>query len=140
MLYARILLPVDGSAHSLHAVPHAMRLAKAGGEIIVVTVIPPLPSILGGVPREEAAQAAALEARTATQPAMEILQNENIPCRELVVYNNSSSDGIVAAMQEIGCDVVVMGSRGRSDFEGLFLGSVTHRVLMHSTVPVLVVH
>lgn len=140
MLYDHILLPVDGSEHSLHALPHAVRLAGGGGEIIVVTVVPPLPGILGGEPRKEAERAAALEAKAATQPAMEILASENIPCRELIVYNHSPADGIVSAMQETGCDIVVMGSRGRSDFEGLFLGSVTHRVLMHSTVPVLVVH
>ena len=32
-----------------------------------------------------------------------------------------------------------MGSRGRSDIEGLLLGSVTHKVLTLAKVPVLVV-
>ena len=37
MAYNRILLPVDGSEHSMHAVAHAVTLARCGGEIVVAT-------------------------------------------------------------------------------------------------------
>lgn len=42
MAYNRILLPVDGSEHSMHAVAHAVSLVREGGEIVVATVLPPL--------------------------------------------------------------------------------------------------
>jgi nucleotide-binding universal stress UspA family protein len=32
-----------------------------------------------------------------------------------------------------------MGSKGKSDLEGLFLGSVTHKVLQTTSKPVMVV-
>ncbi len=46
---------------------------------------------------------------------------------------------IVEAARRRGVDTIAMGSRGLSDWGGLFLGSVTHRVLHLAETPVLVV-
>ena len=48
-------------------------------------------------------------------------------------------EAIVAHAAEQHCDLLVMGSHGRSGLASLFLGSETHDVLKHTTVPVLVV-
>ncbi len=48
MAYNRILLPVDGSEHSMHAVANAVELSCATSEIIVATVLPPIPNVIGG--------------------------------------------------------------------------------------------
>ncbi len=46
---------------------------------------------------------------------------------------------IVSDAQEHGADVIVMGSRGRSDLAGLVLGSTAHKVIHLADRPVLVV-
>ncbi|MFR0875738.1 MAG: universal stress protein [Bilophila wadsworthia] len=66
-------------------------------------------------------------------------RKDNIACREKIVLHTSTAEGIIETAEDMKCDLIVMGSRGRSDIEGLLLGSVTHKVLTLATVPVLVV-
>jgi nucleotide-binding universal stress UspA family protein len=46
---------------------------------------------------------------------------------------------IVADAKEHNADVIIMGSRGRSDFAGALLGSTAHKVIHLSDKPVLVI-
>ena len=73
------------------------------------------------------------------QPVMDVIAKDNIACREKIVLHTSTAEGIIETAEDMKCDLIVMGSRGRSDIEGLLLGSVTHKVLTLATVPVLVV-
>jgi nucleotide-binding universal stress UspA family protein len=47
---------------------------------------------------------------------------------------------IVLRAQEIGAEMIVMGTHGRSGFRRFLLGSTTERVVRTATVPVLTVH
>lgn len=46
---------------------------------------------------------------------------------------------VSAAIQQLGCDTVVMGTRGLSSFGGLVLGSVANRVIHEVSVPVVLI-
>lgn len=48
---------------------------------------------------------------------------------ETVLMDEDAADGILRCIKERGADCVVMGSRGLSDLKGLFLGSVSHKVM-----------
>lgn len=139
MLYERILLPVDGSKHSLKAVHHAKRIARLGGEVIVITIVPPVPNILGGASRREAEAELQAEAKSIIQPVLDELKADNVPATSVVRHAMNAGNGLLAALDELKCDLVIMGSRGRTDLEGLLLGSVTHKVLSVTEVPVLVI-
>jgi nucleotide-binding universal stress UspA family protein len=46
---------------------------------------------------------------------------------------------ILKTAEQVGADLVAVGARGRDRMTELFLGSVSHRVLMHATRPTLIV-
>jgi len=47
---------------------------------------------------------------------------------------------IVAAAKTQGCDLIVMGTQGRSGLSHLLLGSVAEKVVRHAPCPVMAVH
>ena len=56
--------------------------------------------------------------------------------REAQLLHQGGDPGLLV-LQE-GCDLIFMGSHGRSGWGQLLLGSVTNKVLSHTTKPVLV--
>jgi nucleotide-binding universal stress UspA family protein len=49
------------------------------------------------------------------------------------------AEQVDAAVKRLGCDTVVMGTRGLGGFTGMLLGSVANRVVHEVSVPVLLV-
>ena len=47
-------------------------------------------------------------------------------------------EAIVDTAKGKGCDLIVMASHGRNGIAAIMLGSVTAKVLAHTTIPVLV--
>ena len=58
--------------------------------------------------------------------------------RQSALYGHAAQK-IARAADENGADGIVMGSRGLSDWRGLLVGSVTHKVLHMAHCPVVVV-
>jgi len=145
----RILVSTDNSPASQGAVNAALDLARAcGGRIFLLYVlefIPPYdfsqPNALGMAPgagqdffdmREKAARKH-LE-RTKEEAARQGLDLEFRLRTGTPVYTE-----VLAAADEIQPQIIVMGRRGRSGLERLLVGSVTARVIGHTSYKVLVV-
>lgn len=94
MAYNRILLPVDGSEHSMHAVAHAVSLVREGGEIVVATVLPPIPNVIGGDARKEAEEAVKNDASLITQPVMVVIAKDNMRLAAKDCSPYSTAEGI----------------------------------------------
>jgi nucleotide-binding universal stress UspA family protein len=50
------------------------------------------------------------------------------------------AEAIMNVAETRDADLIVLGARGMSSLEGLLLGSVSQKVIHHTTCPVLVVH
>ena len=57
----------------------------------------------------------------------------------LTQFNSNPAAGILEAQKEVGADLVVMSSHGRTGFAHLILGSVAERVVREAVCPVLTI-
>ncbi len=144
-MFKHILLPVDGSDTSMLAVDKAVGMAKAfGSKVTAVYVLDPYPFASAG-PDFAFGQAQYLSA--VTNEAEQVLatvkqrfadQDVDVDTRSVDAY--AVWKGIVDTSEDIGADVIVMGSHGRKGVEKLMLGSVAQRVVSHAHNSVLIVH
>ena len=133
--FQRILVPFDGSAAGLHACDEAVELAAAAdAELLLLQVIEPSPYLLS---REVTDQIRAMVVGELERRAAKLRPHAR-SVRALVAEGRPS-EKIVEKAGELGVDLVVMGTHGRSGLSRAILGSVAERVVRLSDVPVLTV-
>ena len=143
-MFKHLLVPIDGSPTSQLAVDKAVGLAKAfGSTVTVLFVVDPYPFTGVGTDfaygQTQYLSAARAEASTALAAARQAMEAAGIKVKATLVESHSTWRGILDAAESGGCDLIVMGSHGRSGIEKLVLGSVAQRVVSHAAVAVMVV-
>lgn len=143
-MFKHILLPTDGSAMSDMATQQCIALAReAGATVTAIHVTPEFhvfayaPDMVTDTPEQyrHYAEASAKKILGAVQRAAD---EAGVVCHTLFVASDHPHEAIVKAARDAGCDLICMASHGRKGVKGLLLGSETHKVLTHTTVPVLV--
>ena len=141
--FQKILVAVDFSAASDHALKHAETLARALDAELFVLNAYEFPSVnYAGVPYlpalgiNEAVEAAAREGVDAIVRRL----TETLPNVKGITREGSPKDVIDLVARAVGADLVVVGTHGRRGVSRALLGSVAERVVRTSHVPVLVVH
>ncbi len=149
-MIATILIAVDGSPHSMQAVEVGSQIAAAlKARLVLLNVAKPDKAI------EAMRQFAKAEHATdrdvdiidiLKRGARQMLEAEAVKARSAGVHNIVSEveEGpiartIVARAKHHNVDMIVVGSRGLGDIEGLLRGGVSHRVETLAKCPVLVV-
>jgi nucleotide-binding universal stress UspA family protein len=135
-MYRRILVPVDGSACSDHAVAHAGALARAFGSEVILLQVRDAASVLrdGIVDAAELLEQRRQEGERALDSAASILAGW--PAERRMVDGDPAAE-IARAAAEL--DLVVMGCHGRGILGRLVFGSLAEAVLHRTTCPLLVV-
>jgi nucleotide-binding universal stress UspA family protein len=137
-MFKNILIAWDGSEHAKRALGEAVDLARTqDARLTLLTVAAPLHVWPGYVPPiTEADLISAAQKILAEGEAL-------VPEGVLVAGHTAAGDPgseLVKRAAAADHDLIVMGSRGRGAVRSVVLGSVSHFVLNHTTVPVLIIH
>lgn len=139
-----IVVGVDEQPYSLAALDRAGELAKALASpihlVYAVHLSPNLLQAVGIAPIQIGAieQAQIDEVWTVAASHVERLKKAGVEVHEHSI-RGYPPDVLIDFADEHGCDLAVVGSRGRSELAAFFLGSTAHRVLHFAHCDVLVV-
>ncbi len=137
-----ILVGYDGSENADLALEHAIAMAQAANaRLTVLSSVPDVAATayaawLGGNPAELEREMTA-EVRRVLEQAIERVPDD-LPVTKVLAHGDAGA-ALVEQVEERGCDLVVVGTRGRGAVRSLLLGSVTEHLVHHSPVPVVVV-
>ena len=136
----RVLVPVDFSASSHAAVDLAARLATATGPAHLILVHAySLPADIEGLLLDDQEPLLDRLSKAATEELEALLlglQDRGISSEFLVVRGYPERT-ITTLAEDKGADVIVMGTRGRTGFAHVALGSIAERVVQTAKCPVL---
>jgi len=141
-MYDTILIPTDGSAQSMNAVEEGVRLASVvGATVHALYVIDEFEAKVVPITGEQEDKAAEYEqyGEEVTGEVADAAEAAGVDC-VAAVRAGVTHDEIERYAEEHDVDLVVMGSRGRSNLEEMLLGSTADKVIRSLDVPVTVVH
>lgn len=143
MLFSKILLAYDGSKASNKALDRAIELAKATpGSSIQVLHAFDFPRVFIGeglapIPASVNKDFYDLAEQTVDE-AKKRLADEGVNFN-VEMIQGAPAETILKYAKDNGSDVIVIGSRGLGGIREFVLGSVSHNVVQHSRIPVLVI-
>jgi nucleotide-binding universal stress UspA family protein len=152
-MFERILIATDLSPSSLPAFERGLTLARRlGAKVIVLHVseppysahpwFEPLASKEAALftdvaEREQAKARDLLDAKVADVVRSGAIEQSKI---EVVVQSGVPADRIVEVAGRRECDLIVVGTHGRTGLKHALLGSVAERIARTAAQPVLIVH
>jgi nucleotide-binding universal stress UspA family protein len=145
-MYARILVPVDGSDTSRLGLTEAIQLAKSlNARIRVVHIVNKLPSITAVELAADMVQALIDQLRSQGECILHdsVLAARaagvDVDSRLIEALGTEAGEGIVEEATSWPADLIVCGTHGRRGFRRVLMGSDAEYVLRRSPVPVLMV-
>jgi nucleotide-binding universal stress UspA family protein len=146
-MFKKILIPTDGSSLSGQAANKGVCFAKKiGAEVVALHVTQPFAATVGfdgmaaayAITDEDYEKTAAEQAKKYLKAVTDRAETAGVKATAVSATNFNVADGVVQAAEENGCDLIFIGSHGRSGLSRLLLGSVTAKVLTLARTAVLV--
>ena len=145
-MFKNILIPTDGSAVANKAVKAGIELASQLGAKVIgyyaVEAIQPRVYGEGYMIDNKTIKVFEQQARQVGQKHIDsmakIAAAAGVKFAGVMTMAETPFEGIVECAKKQKCDAIFMASHGRRGLAGVIMGSVTHKVLTHSKLPVLV--
>jgi nucleotide-binding universal stress UspA family protein len=139
----KILVPIDFSKPSEYAGKMASKIAKKTNATVYLIHLIELPSgvIDMGSGSNFSVPESMLYLRKTREKILEFKKSffsEDITVEYFIKLNNPF-DGIKKYAEKINADLIIMGSKGHSEFEEIMIGSNTEKIVRSSKIPVIVV-
>jgi nucleotide-binding universal stress UspA family protein len=140
----KILIAVDGSKNSLHAVQCLVDHAgwyRSKPEVELLTVhlpVPKLPRMGLAVGKSQLQEYYAEEGAAQLAPAKRKLDAAGIKYKATVLVG-PVAESIVKRAKDARCDIIYIGTRGMSDLGKALVGSTANKVVHLADIPVLLV-
>ncbi len=146
-MYTRILVVVDGSETSQHALKHAIALAKSLSakvrifHVVDMNWLPLAPEL--AIDTETIAKARRSMGEKVIEAARETASKAEFEAEAELKETESPTEHVAEVIAREAsnwpADVVVSGTHGRRGVQRLLLGSVAEQLVRRSSVPVLLV-
>jgi len=139
----KILVPIDFSKPSEYAAKMAAEIAKKTAATVYLIHLIELPSgIVDMGSRSKFSIPESMLYLRKTKEKIIVFKEKNFPKDIKVEYFikiNNPFEGIKKYAHKIDANLIVMGSKGHSEFEEIMIGSNTEKVVRTSTIPVIIV-
>ena len=134
------MVAIDGSEHSLKAAEYALEVAKSfNAQLFAVTVtsVPESYQLNQEEVLEESKEMA--DSRAWLEKYTHEAKEKNIELKKELISSHRPVDYVLLEYaEEKNIDLIVVGTRGRSGFKKLLLGSIASSVVTYAHCPVLV--
>ncbi|ACO80747.1 universal stress protein family [Azotobacter vinelandii CA] len=134
----KILVPFDGSASARRALTFLVDLARDSPNLEVHLLNVQMLPLPYGDRLEGLLEAATKHAHEIALEGAGILAAQGIRATPHERLGDPVNE-IAKAVAELGCDSILMGTRGMNNFSNLVMGSVATRVVHEVSVPVVLV-
>ena len=135
-----IILAFDGSEYSNRALKYAQTLAQRfEATLWLVHIFSHTSDLLGYEDYEKLYSKRKAGGQTLLIEALQELSNTRLDVREKL-EEGPEAESILNIAKKCQADLIVMGTRGHGTLRGLLIGSVSRKVIHHSSCPVMVVH
>jgi nucleotide-binding universal stress UspA family protein len=136
-----LLVAVDGSPCADRAVAFAIKMAKAvqGMKVILLSVQEQLERWYQHGLASDSSREHLKEQGQAQAAAARKLLDESGCSYEFLIMFGRPAETIVQVAKDHGCSGIVLGTRGLSDMESVFIGSTSFKVVQLSDLPVTLV-